>query len=70
MSPVPHFTEEPIAELCDLATVTDWLEPAWRDLGAGAAATTVRVRAAAGGMMDSAMAASWPGTGWRTASCT
>ena len=40
MSPVPHFTEEQIAELCDLETVTDWLERAWRDLGAGEAATT------------------------------
>ncbi len=60
MSPVPHFTEEQIAELCDLATVTDWLERAWRDLGAGEAATTLRVRAAAGGLMGSAMAASWP----------
>ena len=60
MSPVPHFTEEQIAELCDLATVTDWLEQAWRDLGAGDAATTLRVRAAAGGLMGSAMAASWP----------
>ena len=60
MSAVPHFTEERIAELCDLATVTDWLERAWRDLGAGEAATTLRVRAAAGGLMGSAMAASWP----------
>ena len=60
MSTVPHFTEERIAELCDLATVTDWLERAWRDLGAGEAATTLRVRAAAGGLMGSAMAASWP----------
>ncbi len=60
MSPVPHFTEEQIAELCDLATVTDWLEQAWRDLGAGEAATTLRVRAAASGLMGSAMAASWP----------
>ena len=59
MSAVPHFTEERIAELCDLATVTDWLERAWRDLGAGDAATTLRVRAAAGGLMGSAMAASW-----------
>ena len=60
MSPVPHFTEEQIARLCDLETVTDWLEKAWRDLGAGEAATTLRVRAAAGGLMGSAMAASWP----------
>ena len=60
MSPVPHFTEEQIAELGDLETVTDWLERAWRDLGAGEAATTLRVRAAAGGLMGSAMAASWP----------
>ena len=60
MSAVPHFTEERIAELCDLATVTDWLERAWRDLGAGEAATTLRVRAAASGLMGSAMAASWP----------
>ncbi len=60
MSPVPHYTEERIAELCDLATVTDWLEQAWRDLGAGEAATTLRVRAAASGLMGSAMAASWP----------
>lgn len=60
MSPVPHFTEDQIAELCDLATVTDWLEQAWRDLGADEAATTLRVRAAAGGLMGSAMAASWP----------
>ena len=60
MSAVPHFTEERIAQLCDLATVTDWLERAWRDLGAGEAATTLRVRAAAGGLMGSAMAASWP----------
>ena len=60
MSAVPHFTEERIAELCDLATVTDWLERAWRDLGAGEAATTLRVRAAAGGLTGSAMAASWP----------
>ncbi len=60
MSAVPHYTEERIAELCDLATVTDWLEQAWRDLGSGEAATTLRVRAAAGGLMGSAMAASWP----------
>ena len=60
MSDVPHFTEERIAELCDLATATDWLERAWRDLGAGEAATTLRVRAAAGGLMGSAMAAAWP----------
>ena len=60
MSPVPHFTEEQIARLCDMETVTDWLERAWRDLGAGEAATTLRVRAAAGGLMGSAMAASWP----------
>ncbi|MCY4663309.1 MAG: hypothetical protein OXC00_01440 [Acidimicrobiaceae bacterium] len=60
MSAVPHFTEERISELCDLETVTDWLERAWRDLGAGEAATTLRVRAAAGGLMGSAMAASWP----------
>lgn len=60
MSPVPHFTEEQIAGLCDLETVTDWLEQAWRDLGAGEAATTLRVRAAASGLMGSAMAASWP----------
>ena len=60
MSPVPHFAEEQIAKLCDLETVTDWLERAWRDLGAGEAATTLRVRAAAGGLMGSAMAASWP----------
>ena len=60
MSAVPHFDEERIAELCDLATVTDWLERAWRDLGGGEAATTLRVRAAAGGLMGSAMAASWP----------
>ena len=60
MSPVPHFNEERIAELCDMETVTDWLEQAWRDLGAGEAATTLRVRAAAGGLMGSAMAASWP----------
>ena len=60
MRPIPHFTEERIAELCDLATVTDWLEQAWRDLGAGEAATTLRVRAAASGLMGSAMAASWP----------
>ena len=60
MSAVPHFTEEQIAELCDMATVTDWLEQAWRDLGAGEAATTLRVRATASGLMGSAMAASWP----------
>ena len=60
MSAVPHYTEERIAELCDPETVTDWLERAWRDLGAGEAATTLRVRAAAGGLMGSAMAASWP----------
>jgi ornithine cyclodeaminase len=60
MSAVPHYTEEQIAELCDLATVTDWLEQAWGDLGSGEAATTVRVRAAASGLMGSAMAASWP----------
>ena len=60
MSAVPHYTEEQIAELCDLAAVTDWLEQAWRDLGAGEAATTLRVRAVASGLMGSAMAASWP----------
>ncbi|MXZ98953.1 MAG: ornithine cyclodeaminase family protein [Acidimicrobiaceae bacterium] len=60
MSAVPHLTEEQVAELCDLETVTDWLERAWRDLGAGEAATTLRVRAAAPGLMGSAMAASWP----------
>ena len=60
MSAAPHFTEEQISELCDLETVTDWLERAWRDLAAGEAATTLRVRAAASGLMGSAMAASWP----------
>ncbi len=60
MSAVPHFTENQVAELCDLATVTDWLEQAWRDLAAAEAATTLRVRAEAGGLMGSAMAASWP----------
>ena len=60
MSAPPHFDEARIAELCDLATVTDWLEQAWTDLGNDAAATTVRVRANADGLMASAMAASWP----------
>ncbi len=60
MSAVPHFSEEQIARLCDLETVTDWLERAWRDLGNGDAATTLRVRASADGLMGSAMAASWP----------
>ncbi len=60
MSTPEHFTEERIAELCDMATVTDWLEQAWIDLGRGEAATTLRVRASAGGIMGSAMAASWP----------
>ena len=60
MSATPHFTEDQIAELCDMATVTDWLELAWRDLAADEAATTLRVRAGAGGLTGSAMAASWP----------
>jgi len=64
MSRAPHFSEQQISELCDLATVTDWLEQAWRDLGSGDAATTVRVRAGAGGLMSSAMAAAWPRHGF------
>lgn len=60
MTAVPHFEEERIAELCDLPTVTDWLQDAWIDLGQDKAATTVRVRAAAEGIMASGMAASWP----------
>lgn len=60
MNSAPHFNEQQIDDLCDMATVTDWLEQAWRDLGAGTADTTVRVRANAGGLLASAMAASWP----------
>lgn len=55
-----HFDDRQIAELCDLATTTDWLEQAWRDLGEGRAHTTVRVRAGGKDLMASAMAASWP----------
>ena len=48
MNSAPHFNEQQIDELCDMATVTDWLEQAWGDLGEGNADTTVRVRANAG----------------------
>ena len=60
MSEVLHFDERRIAELCDLATVTDWLEQAWEDLGRGEAATTLRVRAGDKALMASAMSATWP----------
>lgn len=60
MTSPPYFDEKQIDELCDMATVTDWLEQAWHDLGNGTADTTVRVRANAGGLLASAMAASWP----------
>ena len=60
MSEVLHFDERRIAELCDLATVTDWLEQAWEDLGRGEADTTLRVRAGDKALMASAMSATWP----------
>jgi ornithine cyclodeaminase/alanine dehydrogenase-like protein (mu-crystallin family) len=60
---VIHLEDATVAELLDLPSVTDAVQAALLDLAAGQAATTLRVRAAAGGAMASAMAAVLPAAG-------
>jgi ornithine cyclodeaminase len=60
---VIHLDDQVVGELLDLGATTDALETAFAALGRGEAATTTRVRAAAGGAMASAMAAVVPGAG-------
>ncbi|HEX6658832.1 MAG TPA: hypothetical protein VF065_12155 [Ilumatobacter sp.] len=55
-----HLDDATIAELLDPESVTDSLGAAFAAWGRGEAATTRRVRAAAGGLMASAMAAVVP----------
>jgi ornithine cyclodeaminase len=55
-----HLNDATIAELLDPGSVTDSLGAAFAAWGRGEAATTRRVRAAAGGLMASAMAAVVP----------
>jgi ornithine cyclodeaminase len=55
-----HLDDATIAELIDLGSVTESLGAAFAAWGRGDAATTRRVRAAAGGLMASAMAAVVP----------
>jgi ornithine cyclodeaminase/alanine dehydrogenase-like protein (mu-crystallin family) len=55
-----HIDDPTVAELVDLASATDSLGAAFAAWGRGEAATTQRVRAAAGGLMASAMAAVVP----------
>jgi ornithine cyclodeaminase len=55
-----HIDDTTIAELLDAESVTDSLAAAFAAWGRGEAATTQRVRAAAGGLMASAMAAVVP----------
>jgi ornithine cyclodeaminase len=60
---VIHLDDTTVGEVLDLAGTTDALEAALRDLAAGEAATTLRVRASVGDRMASAMAAVVPGAG-------
>lgn len=55
-----HLSDAEITELLDLASVTDVVGDAFAAWGRGEAATTQRVRSAAGGGMASAMAAVVP----------
>lgn len=55
-----HLDDPTIADLLDLASVTEAMERAFAAWGRGEAATTQRVRAAASGQMASAMAAVVP----------
>ena len=58
-----HLEDRDVGDLLNLRAATDALEAAFAELGRGEAATTTRVRAAAGGAMASAMAAVVPGAG-------
>ena len=58
-----HLTDDDVARLVDLPSLTDATERALRALADGTAASTVRVRASAQGAMASAMAAALPGEG-------
>ena len=60
MNGLLHLDDATIAELLDPESVTDSLGAAFAAWGRGEAATTRRVRAAAGGLMASAMAAVVP----------
>ena len=60
---VIHLEDRDVGDLLNLRAATDALEAAFAELGRGEAATTTRVRAAAGGAMASAMAAVVPGAG-------
>lgn len=55
-----HLSDEDVAGLLELGELTDATERAFRQLADGTASSTVRVRAAAGGAMASAMAAALP----------
>ena len=63
LPPMIHLDDATVAEVLDLPGTTDALESALRDLAAGDAATTLRVRAAVGDRMASAMAAVIPAAG-------
>jgi ornithine cyclodeaminase/alanine dehydrogenase-like protein (mu-crystallin family) len=58
-----HLDEETIERCCDLPAITEALIAAWRELAAGTASTTVRVRTAVGKLMASGMAAVLPSQG-------
>lgn len=58
--PPAHLDDATVAELLDLASVTEAMERAFAAWGRGEAATTQRVRASASGQMASAMAAVVP----------
>ena len=58
-----HLEDRDVGELLDLRATTDALAAAFAELGRGEAATTTRVRAAAGTAMASAMAAVVPAAG-------
>ena len=60
MNGLLHLDDATVAELLDPGSVTDSLGAAFAAWGRGEAATTRRVRAAAGGLMASAMAAVVP----------
>ena len=60
MNGLLHLDDATIAELLDPASVTESVRAAFAAWGHGEAATTPRVRAAAGGLMASAMAAVVP----------
>ena len=58
-----HLDDAAVERHGDLAAITDGLIDAWKDLAAGEAATTVRVRTAVGTLMASGMAAVLPSKG-------